>query len=244
MPLAKARAAAAETLLERGLAQAIVSPPEAVAVRLGHWAHASAGAVPARVAAILERPFPAAQAAAQARLVFPAASARSAEAAAGVARHGAVAAEAAQHEAVPRPEERAGAAAQRGAVPRPEVAVLVAAVGPLPGAAEAEPRAAVGPGAAEVELGAAAGPQPEAAVEAERDGAVRPRVAAEPGAAGLLRAALPSVPPSVSVCHRGRLRPRAPLLAPRPVARSARGKRSLQSAAPKWRWWQAAQDEV
>jgi hypothetical protein len=234
--------------------QAIVWPPQAarstvsVVALPDHRAHASAGAVPGRVTAILERPFPAAQAAAQARLVLPAASARSAEVTAGVARHGAVAAEAAQHEAVPRPEERAGAAVQRGAVPRPEVAeaeaVLVAAMALLPAAAE-EPGAAERlPEAAEVELGAAAGPQPEAAVEAERDGAVRPRVAAEPGAAGLLQAALLSVPPSASVCRRGRLRLGALPLAPRPVARSARGKRSLPSAAPKWRWSQAAQDEV
>lgn len=171
-------------------------------------------------------------------------------------------AESAQREAVPLPEEQAVAAGQHGAVPgaaeravsgqraaalRPEeaaAAALVAAVGPQPGAAEVVPGAAAEPlpEVAEAEPGAAAELQPEAVVEAERDEAARPR-AAEPGAAGLPQA-VPSVPPSASVCRPGRLRPRALPPALRPAARSARGRRSLLSAAPKWRWWQAAQVEV
>ena len=224
-PAAQERPQQEECRQQAGFCQA-----EAVAVRPGHRAHASAVAVPGRVAAIPERPFPAARAAAKVRRVFPAASARSAEA--GVARHGAAAAEAAQHEAVPRPEERAAEAEPS------------AAVGLLPGVAEAEPGAAAEPlpGVAAAAPGVAAGPQPEAVAGAERDGAERLPVA-EPGAAELPQAVLPSGPPSASVCRRGRLRPRALPLAPRPVARSARGRRSLPSAAPKWRWWQATQDE-
>jgi hypothetical protein len=166
----------------------------------------------------------------------------------------------AQREAVPQPAERAGAAVLRGAVPRLEAAeaALVAgavpqqgaakagaAVGLLPEVVEAEPGAAVVVllGVVAAERGAAAGPQPEAVVAAERDGAVRPR-AVEPGAAGLRQAVLPLAPPSASVCRPGRLRPLALPPAPRSVVRSARRRRSLQSAAPKWRWWQAAQDEV
>jgi len=253
MPSAKAQAA--EPWLERELAQGLAWPPQAarstvsVAALLGHRAHASA-AVPARGAAIPERPFPAAQAAAQARLVLPAASARWAEAAAGVAtQHEAVpqpeelAGAAARDGAVPQPEERAEAAAQHEAVPRPAEAALVAVVGLLPEVAEAEPGAAAEPLPAAAALGAAAELQPEAVVEAERDGAVQPR-AVEPGAVGLRQAVVPSVPPSASVCRPGRLRPRARPPALRPVARFARGRRSSQSAAPKWRWWQAAQDEV
>jgi len=173
----------------------------------------------------------------------------------------AVGAGSAQREALPPPEERA-VAVQHGAVPQPEAAVvvLVAAAGPLLGAAEAALGAVAGlpsgvaeaaalvavaerlPGVVAAEPGAAAGPQPEAAVGAERDGAGLPQAAGH--AAGLPQAAALSVLPSASVCRRGRLRPRAVPPAPRPVAYSARGKRSLQSAAPKWRWWQAAQGEV
>jgi hypothetical protein len=257
---AAASAQVAETLLDRELAQEIVSPPQAarstvlVAVLPGHRAHASAVAVPARVAEILERPFPAARAAAQVRLVFPAVSARSAEEAAqGVALR----------EALRQPEERAGAAlgarnaaalpravpaeaGQHEAGPRPEEAqqaeLALAAAG-------AQPAAAVGAGAerhAAVEvvaaLGAAAVPQPVAVVAAERDGAVRPQAVA-PGAAGRPQAVRPLALLSASVCRPGRLLPWARPPAPRPAARSARGRPSLQWAAPKWRWWQAARDE-
>jgi len=251
MPSVKAQAAA--TLSERGSAQAIVWPPRAarptapVAALPRHRAQASAAAVPGRVAEFLERPFPAAPAAAPVRLVLPAASARSAEeAAAGVRPHGVAmalgvalvarnvvalpsVAGAVQHEAVPRPEE---AAREVSALAEAQPA---AAVG-------AEQHAAAGEPEAVAEPGAAAGLQPEAVVEAERDEAVRPR-AAEPGAVGLPQV-VPSVPPSASVCRPGRLRPRALPPALRPAARSARGRRSLLSAAPRWRWWQAAQVEV
>jgi len=241
-----------------GCRQAAVSAQESgmpsakaqVAVRLGHQAHASA-AVPVPLAAIQEHPFPAAQVATEAGLVPPAASARSARQAAAVVRHGAVlareaAAPAARNAAALAPraaEEVQGAEVQRAAVPRPEVAALGAAgelrpeaavAVAVPDAAAERPPAAEAPGAAE--------PQPEAVV-AERDAAVRPR-AAEPGAAGLPRPAAPLALPSALVCRLGRLRPRAAPPAPQPGVRFARGRPSLRSAAPKWQWWQAAQDEV
>jgi len=243
--------------LERELAQEIVSPPQAarstvlVAVLPGHRAHASAVAVPALVTAILGRPFPAARAAAQVRLVLPAVSARSAEeAASGVARR----------EALQQPEERAGAAlgarnaaalpravpaeaGQHEAGPRPEEAqqaeLALAAAGAQPAAAVGAERHA----AVVAALGAAAVPQPVAVVAGERDGAVRPQEVA-PGAAVRPQAVRPLALLSASVCRPGRLLPWARPPAPRPVVRSARERRSLQSAAPKWRWWQAAQDEV
>jgi hypothetical protein len=215
MPSAKAQVA--ETLLE----QAIVWSPRVprstvpVAALLGRQARASAGVVRGRVATILERPFPGVQAAAQARSVVPAASARSAERA---AQRGAVprAEASAQHEAVP---VAAVAVAQRGAEPRPEaVAELGAAAERLRGvAAVAEPVAA-------------AVPQPEAVVAAERDGAVRRR-AVEPGGVGPRQVAL-SVPPSVSVCRRGQLRQQALAPAPRPAAPSARRKWNSQPTSP------------
>jgi hypothetical protein len=221
-----------------------------VAALPGHPAHVSAAAVPAPLAMILEHPFPAVQAAAQVRLAVPAASARSAEAtaaeAAGVPRHVAVVAPAARNAAAHRWVVAAEAAvAQHEAALRPEaaaqeVSALVEAAVAVAVAAEPHGVAVV---VVAAEPGAAAGLQPEAVVEAERDGAVRPQAAA-PGAAGLPQAVVPSVPLSASVCRRGRLRPRAVPPALRPAARSARGRRSLLSAAPKWRWWQAAQVEV
>ena len=141
----------------------------------------------------------------------------------------------AQREAAPRPEERA-VVGQREAVPlleaAEEVVVWGAAEGPRPAVEEAARDAAEErrPGAAVAAPDVAAGPRPEGVVVAERDGAALLRAAAE-HAAGLPQAVLPSVPPSASVCRRGRLRPRAVPPAPRPVARSARGRPSLQSAS-------------
>jgi len=227
----KAQVGAAETPLERGLAQAIVWPPRAavsvvsVALLPGRRAHAFA-AVPARVAETLVRPFPAAQAVARSGAAAPDGMARLRPGAA--AEEVGVAEPAAQHGAPARPLVAAGAAAHAEEVPEaagaevrpPGVAAAVAAQ------RDAAERAAVVAVAPDAEVR-----RPEAAGEPVGAEAGQP---GGPEAGPAPAAGRPSVLPwgAAWVCRRDRPRQAAARPGPRRQARPAQTKRCLQWTSP------------